>query len=190
MFVDCYDLEKIKNCFSALWATFSFYQNGGENIAVRPRMQFLQETLYKLPVLKMIFYWWKNKRKEKQLIFWWSGYVSIYQDGDEDHWFHIFETRPGGSTRDLANLGLEPGWVDEKIGKIMTRCDPADPAGWPGKIRLQPVDFCFFCFIIKTTSFWIFFKIGIDLADPATWSKLSDLVKTWNPKPEPEPDWI
>lgn len=56
MFVDCYDLEKIKNCFSALWATFSFYQNGGENIAVRPRMQFLQETLYKLPVLKMIFY--------------------------------------------------------------------------------------------------------------------------------------
>lgn len=88
MFVDCYDLEKIKNCFSALWATFSFYQNGGENIAVRPRMQFLQETLYKLPVLKMIFYWWKNKRKEKQLIFWWSGYVFIYQDGDEDHWFY------------------------------------------------------------------------------------------------------
>jgi hypothetical protein len=56
MFVDFYDLEKIKNCFSALWATFSFYQNGGENMAVRPRMQFLQETLYKLPVLKMIFY--------------------------------------------------------------------------------------------------------------------------------------
>jgi hypothetical protein len=43
----------------------------------------------------------------------------------------------------------------------MTWCDPADPAGWPGKTRLQPVDFCFFT---KTTPFWIFFKIGIDPA--------------------------
>jgi hypothetical protein len=185
MFVDFYDLEKIKNCFSALWATFSFYQNGGENIAVRPRMQFLQETLYKLPVLKMIFYWWrKSKRKEKQLIFWWTGYVSIYQDGDEDHWFHSFETRPGGSIRDPANLGLEPGRIDEKIWKVMTRSirrvDPAKPG-------YNPLIFVFF---IKTTPFWIFFKIEIDSADLATWSKLDDLVKTWNPKSGYKPDRI
>jgi len=34
--------------------------------------------------------------------------------------------RPGGSTWDPR---LEPGRVNEKIGKIMTRCDPTDPAG-------------------------------------------------------------
>jgi len=56
----------------------------------------------------------------------------------------------------------------------MTRCDPADPTGWPdktrSKTRLQPVDFCF-CFFTKMTLFWIFLKIGIDPADPVTRSK-------------------
>jgi hypothetical protein len=32
---------------------------------------------------------------------------------------HSFKTQPG----------LEPGRVDEKIGKVNTRCDPADPMG-------------------------------------------------------------
>ena len=41
---------------------------------------------------------------------------------------HTFETRPG-STRDPANPGLEPGRFNEKIEKVMTQCDPADPAG-------------------------------------------------------------
>jgi hypothetical protein len=72
-----------------------------------------------------------------------------------------------------VDLGLESGWIDEKIEKIMTRCDPVDPSGWPGKTRsktqFQPVGFCFF---IKTMLFWIFLKIKIDRADPATWSKL------------------
>jgi len=31
-----------------------------------------------------------------------------------------------------ADLVMEPSLVDEKIGKVMTRCDPADPAGKPG----------------------------------------------------------
>jgi len=35
---------------------------------------------------------------------------------------HSFETRPGGSTRDL---GLEPGRVEEKTGEGKTQCDPA-----------------------------------------------------------------
>jgi len=71
-----------------------------------------------------------------------------------------------------VDLGLESGWIDEKIEKIMTRCDPVDPSGWPGKTRsktqFQPVGFCFF---IKTMLFWIFLKIEIDWADPAIRSK-------------------
>jgi hypothetical protein len=30
-------------------------------------------------------------------------------------------------TQDPANSGLEPGRVKEKIEKVMTWCDPADP---------------------------------------------------------------
>ena len=37
--------------------------------------------------------------------------------------------RPSGLTRDPTNPELELGRVDEKIEKIMTRCDPADPTG-------------------------------------------------------------
>jgi len=37
--------------------------------------------------------------------------------------------------------------VEEKTRKEKTRCDPADPTGWPGKTRSKPgcklVDFCF-----------------------------------------------
>jgi hypothetical protein len=36
----------------------------------------------------------------------------------------------------------------------MTRCDPADQAGWPDKTRLQPVDF----FLLKRRRFEFFFK--------------------------------
>jgi hypothetical protein len=35
--------------------------------------------------------------------------------------------KPGQAQR--ADPGLWPGRVEEKIEKIMTRCDPADPAG-------------------------------------------------------------
>ena len=48
---------------------------------------------------------------------------------------HSFETRPSGLTRDPADPELEPGGVNEKIGKDMTRR--------PGKIRLQSIDFFF-----------------------------------------------
>ena len=34
-----------------------------------------------------------------------------------------------GSTRDPADPGLEPDWVEEKIDKEKTRCDPVDLAG-------------------------------------------------------------
>jgi hypothetical protein len=74
-----------------------------------------------------------------------------------------------------VDLGLESGQIDKKIGKIMTRCDPVDPSGWPGdlakpgqKPSSNPLAFVFF---IKTMLFWIFLKIKIDRADPATWSK-------------------
>jgi len=43
--------------------------------------------------------------------------------------FQSFETRPGGSTRDPADPGPEPGRVDEKTGEGKTRCDPP---GRPG----------------------------------------------------------
>jgi hypothetical protein len=40
--------------------------------------------------------------------------------------------------------GLEPDQVEKKIRKIMTRCDPADPAGWPGqKPGCNPLTFVF-----------------------------------------------
>jgi hypothetical protein len=42
---------------------------------------------------------------------------------------------------------LKLGLVKEKIGKIMTRCDPADQAGWPGdpvKNLVGPVDLFFY----------------------------------------------
>ena len=37
---------------------------------------------------------------------------------------HSFETQLGGSTQDLADPGLEPGWVEIKIGEGKTRRDP------------------------------------------------------------------
>jgi len=73
----------------------------------------------------------------------------------------------------------------------MTRFDPADLASWPGdpvdsakpsqKLGCNPLTFVFFVFLTKMTPFWIFFKIGIDLADPATQSKPGDQVQTRKP---------
>jgi len=40
-------------------------------------------------------------------------------------YIYSFETQPGGSIQDPANPKLELGQVEEKIGKFMTRCDPA-----------------------------------------------------------------
>ena len=37
--------------------------------------------------------------------------------------------QPSRLTWDPADPGLEPGWVEEKIGKEKTRCDPVDPVG-------------------------------------------------------------
>ena len=50
--------------------------------------------------------------------------------------------RPGRSNRDPADPWLQPGRVEEKIGKGKTGVT------WltRSKTRLQPVDFCFFCF--------------------------------------------
>jgi hypothetical protein len=57
-------------------------------------------------------------------------------------------------TQDPANSGLEPGRVNEKIEKVMTWCDPADPVTQQNPVK-NPT---FFCFFTKTTPFWIFFK--------------------------------
>jgi hypothetical protein len=43
------------------------------------------------------------------------------------------DPRPG-----WPRAGTGSGW--KKIWKVMIWCNPAV---WPGKIRLQPVDFCF-----------------------------------------------
>jgi hypothetical protein len=59
---------------------------------------------------------------------------------------YSFETRPGRSTWDLTDPGLESGRVEEKIGERKIRRDPATRS----KTRLRSVDFCFFT---KTTSF-------------------------------------
>jgi polyphosphate kinase len=40
------------------------------------------------------------------------------------HLHYSFETRPGRSTRDPTDPGLEPGRVEEKIGKVINQCDP------------------------------------------------------------------
>jgi hypothetical protein len=39
-------------------------------------------------------------------------------------YWYSFKIRPGGSTRDPADPGLESGRVEEKTGKEKTRCDP------------------------------------------------------------------
>jgi hypothetical protein len=44
------------------------------------------------------------------------------------YWAKIIVLKPG-LARDPVNLGLKLGRVDEKIEKVMTWCDPANPAG-------------------------------------------------------------
>jgi len=46
-----------------------------------------------------------------------------------------------------VNLGLEPSWVEEKIGKEKIQCDQADLA----KPSCNPLTFVF---LTKMTSFW------------------------------------
>jgi len=62
--------------------------------------------------------------------------------------------------------GTGPGW--RKNGG---RKNPA----WPSKTGCKLVDFCFFCFFTKTTSFWFFKK---KLTRPTQWPGQ-------NPKPGP-----
>jgi hypothetical protein len=61
--------------------------------------------------------------------------------------------RPGGSTRDPADPGPEPGRVDEKTGEGKTwRVDPADPV-------TNLLTFVFFVFfLLKRRRFDFFFK--------------------------------
>ena len=56
--------------------------------------------------------------------------------------------RPGGSTRDLTDLGLEPSQVEEKTGEEKTKCDPARPGQ---KLGCNPLTLGFF--FTKMTSF-------------------------------------
>jgi hypothetical protein len=86
-----------------------------------------------------------------------------------------FETRPGPAGRPGA--GTRPGWWKNSISHDPVwpsglTGDPAKPGQKPG---CNPLTFFFFT---KTTPFWIFFKIGIDPADPA---------KTRWPGQNPEP---
>jgi hypothetical protein len=80
----------------------------------------------------------------------------------------------------LGSIVLKPGltwWIDQEPGagtgpdwkKNRRRKNPVWPdgltqrPGWPGKTRLQPVDFCFVFFTI-TMSFW--FKIFLTRSKP------------------------
>jgi len=93
-----------------------------------------------------------------------------------------FETRPGSagrfgirSTRDCNRARLT------KKRKEKTRYDLAS---WPGdsadrsRPGDKPVDFCFFCFFTKTTSFWIFLKNWLGRPGQTRWPGQ-------NPEPEP-----
>ena len=65
--------------------------------------------------------------------------------------------RPGGSTRDPTDPGLEPGRVEEKMREEKTRCDPT----------ANPLAFIYFCFFFtETTWFWFFKK---KLTWPTLW---------------------
>jgi hypothetical protein len=81
---------------------------------------------------------------------------------------YSFETRPGRSTWDLTDPGLESGRVEEKIGERKIRRDPATRS----KTRLRSVDFCFFT---KTTSF-LFKKKKLTRA--TRWSGTRTLYRT------------
>jgi hypothetical protein len=60
-----------------------------------------------------------------------------------DTYTYSFEIQSGRSTRDPVDLGLEPGWVEEKIEKEKIWCDPFDLkvnlVAW-----LTPLTFIFF----------------------------------------------
>jgi hypothetical protein len=85
---------------------------------------------------------------------------------------YSFETRPGRSTWDLADPGLESGRVEEKIEERKIRRDPATRS----KTRLRSVDFCFFT---KTTSF-LFKKKKLTRA--TRWSGTRTLYRTGSEK--------
>jgi len=102
-------------------------------------------------------------------------------------WHVSIVLKPGPARRvDLGpgrpEAGTGPGWRKNRKSH--------DPV-WPGRLgeltRQNPVAtrwllFFLFCFFFtKMTPFRIFFKIGIDLADPATRSKPGDPVQTRNP---------
>jgi hypothetical protein len=44
-------------------------------------------------------------------------------NGEDNCFKHSFETWPGGSNRDLADPGLQPDRIEEKIRKRKTWCD-------------------------------------------------------------------
>jgi len=71
-----------------------------------------------------------------------------------DTYTHSFETRSGRSTQDRADLGLEPGWVEEKIEEEKIWCDLFDlKVNLVARLtRLQPVNFCVF-FLLKQHRF-------------------------------------
>jgi hypothetical protein len=67
--------------------------------------------------------------------------------------FHSFETQPRPTGR--PEIRPTRGWNQvelKKIGKFMTRCDPADPEKLGKKPGCNPLTFVFF-FFTKTTLF-------------------------------------
>jgi hypothetical protein len=89
-----------------------------------------------LPSMNNIFFNIYDVSKKE--IAWW--FVSGF--------YYSFETWPGRSTRDPADLGLEPGWVKKKAVK-----NPTDPTGWLN----DPVDLTRFGQKLGYNPFTIFF---------------------------------
>jgi hypothetical protein len=79
-----------------------------------------------------------------------------------------------------SGVGTKPGL--KKIRKEKTRCNPADPTGWPNDLVDPARPGCnpliFVCFFNKTTSFW-FKKKTIDTGDMVTPSNPETWVLDW-----------
>jgi hypothetical protein len=77
----------------------------------------------RLSLLKESSFTLKKEEEDDKYIFlaWFQNYSLVSK--------YSFETRPGGSIRDPADLRLKLDQVEEKTGEGKTRRDPADSTG-------------------------------------------------------------
>ena len=126
----------------------------------------------------MVFKTWNIElvRSRRSFLSWWLGILIYSVLGI----ISCIVLKLGPAWR--VDPGLEPGRIEEKIEKIMTRCDPADSVDWPDdpekpsqKLGCRPLTFVLF---YENDAVLNFFKIGIDPADPMTRSKPG--IQAWD----------